>query len=265
MDLLDPAERTARGAVTQAEITGRPAPEPGSVFEASWRDYIFAEIWNRPGLERRARFLIAISGAAMAHASDQVMDGYVRGALKTGELSLAELREAALHTAVYGGWPTGELVDKAIDRVSEELGLPPYDFPPLRGEPWDAHQRYKDGQAEFHHVMTFAGPQPIEPYHEGGILNFVFAEMWPRRILDQRSRRWITLVGVCEAGVVVPIDSHIHAAMASGNCSPEEMREFVLQYAVHAGWPKASNLTNVVAVMARKVAAGLPFHAHLPE
>jgi 4-carboxymuconolactone decarboxylase len=47
--------------------------------------------------------------------------------------------------------------------------------------------------------------------------------------------------------------------MASGNCQPAEMQEFVLQYAIHAGWPKASVVQGAVIEMSRKVAAGLPF------
>ena len=35
------------------------------------------------------------------------IDDYVHGALVGGTLSLTELREAALHLAVYGGWSRG--------------------------------------------------------------------------------------------------------------------------------------------------------------
>ena len=52
--LLDPAERRARGLATQAEATGAPAPEPQTLLQESWRDFIFAEVWTRPGLDRRA-------------------------------------------------------------------------------------------------------------------------------------------------------------------------------------------------------------------
>ena len=114
--------------------------------------------------------------------------------------------------------------------------------------------------AEFEAVMTFKGGPSISPYLEA-INNFVFGEMWCRYGgLDQRARRWLTLVGVCESGADVPIRSHVHAAMASGNCAPDEMQEFVLQYGVHAGWPKASVIQGVVWEMSKKVAAGLPWN-----
>jgi 4-carboxymuconolactone decarboxylase len=47
--------------------------------------------------------------------------------------------------------------------------------------------------------------------------------------------------------------------MASGNASREEMFEFVLQYAVHAGWPRASVMQGAVIEQAQRVEKGLPF------
>ena len=52
MSLPDPAERTRTGMRRQTELLGAPAPEPGTLLEASWRDYVFAEVWTRPGLAR---------------------------------------------------------------------------------------------------------------------------------------------------------------------------------------------------------------------
>jgi 4-carboxymuconolactone decarboxylase len=132
--------------------------------------------------------------------------------------------------------------------------------PPLRAEPWDPEVRTKEGMAEFTAVMTFPGGPSVTPYLEA-INNFVFGEMWCRYDgLDQRSRRWLTLVGVCESSTEIPLKSHIHAAMASGNCQPAEMQEFVLQYGIHAGWPKASVVQSVVIAMIKKVEAGLPWN-----
>lgn len=260
MTMLDPAERSARGAALQAAATGRPAADPATPLEESWRDFIYAEVWSRQGLDRRARYLVAISGAVFAGAEDALLDGYLRGALQGGELSLTELREAALHLAVYGGWSRGQALDRAASRAAQALGLPPAECAPIRAGSWDPETRTAEGMAEFAQVMTFSGGPSATPFLEA-INNFVFGEMWPRYDgLDQRARRWITLVGVCESCAETPIRSHIHAAMASGNCTPDEMQEFVVQYGIHAGWPKASVIQGVVGEMSRKVAAGLPWN-----
>lgn len=254
--LLDPADRSARGVALKQEVTGHAAPPAETPMQESWRDFVYAEVWNRPGLDRRSRFLIALAGAALAGSPGDV-ELYAHGALKSGELSLSELREAALHLAVYAGWSRGDVLDRAVTRAAEALGLPPASRPPIRAEPWDPEVRSEEGAAEFHAVMTFAGGPPATPFLEA-IRNFVFGEMWGRyEGLDQRARRWITLVGVCDSMADTPMRTHIHAAMASGNCAPAEMQEFVLQYGIHAGWPKASAVQGVVIAMIRKIEAGL--------
>src|SRR3546814_18286094 len=110
-----------------------------------------------------------------------------------------------------------------------------------------------------HDALPICGPPPATAYFDGGILNFVFAEMWMRPGLDQRARRWITLIGVSESSSEIPIRSHVHSAMASGNATRDEMNEFVLQYAIHGGWPRASVLQSAVLQQAERVAKGLPF------
>jgi 4-carboxymuconolactone decarboxylase len=101
----------------------------------------------------------------------------------------------------------------------------------------------------------------VTAYFEGGIINFVFGEMWLRPGLDQRARRWLTLVGVGNSSSSIPIGSHVWSAMASGDATREEMFEFVLQYAIHSGWPRASVMQTAVIEQAKRVEAGLPYEA----
>jgi len=258
MDMLDPALRTATGIATRTDLTGTAAPEPATLLDASWRDFVYAEVWTRPALDLRARFLISMAGAA-AVGDAEATERYARGALHKGELTLAELREAALHTAVYAGWSCGQVLDNAITKAANALGLPPADFPAICEKPWEPAVRHTEGQTNFHTVMCFGGPPPRTAYFEAGIVNFVFGEMWMRPGLDQRSRRWLTLVGVCNSSSAIPIGSHIWAAMASGNATADEMYEFVLQYAIHAGWPRASVAQSAVMKQSEVVAKGLPF------
>jgi 4-carboxymuconolactone decarboxylase len=258
MSLQDHLKRSETGRAQQGELLAAPAPEPSTPLEASWRDFVFAEVWTRPGLDRRSRFLIAIAGAVSAGAPNDTIDGYVRGALTLKELTLAELREAALHLAVYCGWSRGGALDAAITRVAKALNLPAASFPPIRGEPWDPEARYADGRKNFQDVMIFPGPNPDTAYTGAGILNFVFAEMWRRPGLDERARRWLTLVGVADSSSDIPIKSHVYAAMKSGNATLDEMKEFVLQYAVHAGWPRASVINSTVLDQAHRMQNNLP-------
>ena len=258
MSLLDPVERTTRGVEAQARLLAAPSPLPGSLYEASLRDFAFAEVWTRPGLDLRSRYLIALSSAAN-ESDGAAAQAYARGALANHELTLPELREAALHVAVYSGWTYGGVLDTAITRAADALGLPPAELAPIRAEPWDPEVRHAEGAASFQQNMLFGGPPPKTAYFEGGILNFVFGEMWNRPGLDQRARRWLTLVGVGNSSASTPIRSHVWSAMKSGNASREEMFEFVLQYAIHAGWPRASVMQGAVIEQADKVENGLSY------
>ncbi|WP_333703397.1 carboxymuconolactone decarboxylase family protein [Sphingobium yanoikuyae] len=258
MALLDPIERQERGARKQASLLAQAEREPETLVQASWRDYIFAEIWTRPGLDLRSRYLIAMSSAANESDRDAAL-GYARGALSNQELTLPELREAALHVSVYSGWTYGALLDDAITQAAQALGLSSEAWPPIRENPWDPDQRHDEGGASFRYHMKFGSPPPRTAYFEGGILNFVFGEMWNRPGLDQRSRRWLTLVGVANSSAHTPIHSHIWSAIASGNATVDELYEFVLQYAVHAGWPRASFVQGVVMQQADRIAKGLSY------
>lgn len=258
MTLHDPAARAALGSKLQAELTGSAERGATTLMQQSWRDFVYGEIWSRPALDVRARFLISLASAACIGHADAV-GAYARGALTTGCITLVELREAALHIAVYGGWSAGSLLDEEVSHAAEDLGLAPVESPPLCAAPWDPIERSARGAAEFENVMKFAGPPPVTAYFEAGIRSFVFGEMWHRDGLDQRARRWLTLVGVGMSGAVTPINSHVWSAMASGNATPTEMQEFVLQYAVHAGWPRGSVMQGAVLEQAKKVAAGVGY------
>lgn len=207
MTLLDPSERTRTGVQHQTTLLGLDAPEPApqTLFQSSWRDYLFAEIWGRPGLDRRSRYFITISSAACEGGRAEILEGYVRGALKLGDITVAELREAALQLAVYAGWCRGEALDMAVTRVAKQLDLPTAGYRPLRKQSWDPQKRIVEGSANFATVMKFPSPPPTTAYFGAGIVNFVFGEMWMRPELDQRARRWVTLVGVAYSSAATPI------------------------------------------------------------
>ncbi|GAB3115287.1 carboxymuconolactone decarboxylase family protein [Aestuariicella hydrocarbonica] len=251
--MQNPENRSACGAELQEKLWAATVAAPETLYQSTWRDYIFAEIWSRPGLDVKARYLIAIAGVASNGNPSDSLDHYIRGALSNQELSVQELREVAVHSSIYNGWSSGAVIDAAVSRMSQALNLTDDGFKPLAEKPWEPSDRLQRGADEFAQVMTFPGPPPVAPYFEGGILNFVFGEVWHRESLSQRSRRWVTLVGVCDSAATSPIQTHIYGAMASGNTTVEEMQEFVLQYAVHAGWPKASYVQGVLFDMAHKI------------
>jgi 4-carboxymuconolactone decarboxylase len=251
----DSDPRRAVGARTMEEVVCKRPPENPTLLEETIRDFGFAEIWTRPGLDRRSRYWISISASAATALADPLED-YVHGALRSGEISLAELREGVLHFAVYMGWPLGRQFDRIVTKVADALGLSA-DVPSLRDGPWDPDERFAFGKASYIDIMTFPSPEGPTPFYDAGIKNFVFGEMWMRPGLDQRARRWITLACVGASDSPNPIATHVYAAMKTGDATVDEMKEFVLHYAFELGWPKGSVMQTAVETMADRIARGL--------
>src|SRR4051812_46627272 len=64
------------------------------------RNFVYGDVWARPGLARRERRLVSLAPAANAGAGLPV-DTHIYGALNTGDVEIAELMEYCLHFAVY--------------------------------------------------------------------------------------------------------------------------------------------------------------------
>jgi 4-carboxymuconolactone decarboxylase len=66
-------------------------------------EYCWGEVWSRPGLDRRSRSLLNL-GMLTALGRLHELGLHVRGALNNG-LSVTEIQEALLQTAIYCGVP----------------------------------------------------------------------------------------------------------------------------------------------------------------
>lgn len=247
---VDPQERRQRGLRLYREVMAVDAPTPDSAHTVALIDFVFAEIWSRPALGRRERRFVALA-CACAAGNESVMADHFYGALASGDLSLPELQEFVLHFAVYCGWPKGTAAEGVLrrqwERVHAERGEVAPPWPPVDPPAGliDPDERFSGGEQEFVDTNFVPAPPRDVPYYGNGILNFVFGMMWKRPGLSRRDRRFITLGCVGLDDTVGPINSHVYSAMKSGDISFTEMREVVLQFAAHSGWPKASYLQQV--------------------
>ena len=76
------------------------APE----FEQLTQDFLFGEIWKRPGLSQRDKSLITVTCLVALNRIEQV-DFHLEKAFKNG-LTKEELVAAITHIAFYAGWPS---------------------------------------------------------------------------------------------------------------------------------------------------------------
>ena len=243
------AERSRRGRREFAHVmTFDPPDDTTPSTSAGLIDFVFAEVWSRPGLSRRDRRFVTLPCVAAADADGPLCD-HVYAALNSGDLTITEMRETVLHFAVYSGWPKASRFSSVVEtqwkRIHDERGdaVPPaHPLLPLT-TPSDPESRLEAGEQSFRDVncVPFV-PTRDNPYSGAGILNFVFGEMWLRPGLGMKERRLVTVACVAFQDAPVPIMNHVYAALKSRDVSFDEMDEVTLHFAAYYGWPKASHL-----------------------
>lgn len=251
-------DRAERGRRAFAEVMRIPAPDC-TAPAATLLDFVFAQVWQRPGLSRRDRWFIALPCVAAADAETPLRD-HVYAALHTGDLTITEIQETVLHFAVYAGWPKASrfnmAVDEQWDRIHRERGqsVPPSQpLLPLT-TPSDPDARLAVGEQSFRDINCLPYvPVRDNPYSGAGILNFVFGEMWLRPGLGMKERRLVTVTCVAFQDAPYPILSHVYAALKSRDVSFDEIDELALHFGAYYGWPKASHLNQVIAEQKHRV------------
>lgn len=83
--------------------------------------YCWGDVWNRPGLDRKARSLLNLGMLAALNRGHELRI-HIRGALNNG-LSKDEIREVFLQVAIYCGVPAAVDSFRAAREVFAELGV----------------------------------------------------------------------------------------------------------------------------------------------
>ncbi|QDP96517.1 4-carboxymuconolactone decarboxylase [Microlunatus elymi] len=124
-----PADRFERGLATRRAVLGDDhvdrAEHGVTTFTADFQklitDYAWDGIWNRPGLDRRARSMITITAlVALGHHDELAM--HVKAARRNG-LSADEISEVLLQSAIYCGVPAANTAYKIAGRALAEFDL----------------------------------------------------------------------------------------------------------------------------------------------
>ena len=116
------------GMQTRREVLGdehvdRAAANAGE-FGAPWQEFItryaWGGVWSRPGLDRRMRSAITLAALISLRAENEV-GMHVRAALRNG-LTVEEINEILIHTAVYAGVPASNSAIAIARKVLQEEG-----------------------------------------------------------------------------------------------------------------------------------------------
>jgi 4-carboxymuconolactone decarboxylase len=122
------------GMQTRREVLGdahvdRAAAAAGD-FGAPWQEFItryaWGGAWSRPGIDRRMRSAITLAALISMRAENEI-GMHVRAALRNG-LTVEEITEVFIHTAIYAGVPASNAAFAVAREVLEEDGLHP---PPI--------------------------------------------------------------------------------------------------------------------------------------
>ena len=103
-----------------------------------------------------------------------------------------------------------------------------------------ADERWARGSEKFTEVVGMPAPSRGDDYVADVVIDQVFAEIWTRPGLTRKERRWIAITCACASGAPFAMETHLGAALRSGDISIEELHEFVIMFAAYSGHPAAT-------------------------
>ena len=116
-------ERRQRGMRVRRDVLGDAhvdaAEAATTEFSRPFQDFLtgaaWADVWSRPGLDRRTRSAITLALLTALRAEGEI-PMHVHAALRHG-MSREEIAEVFLHAAVYAGLPAANAAFRIADEV----------------------------------------------------------------------------------------------------------------------------------------------------
>jgi 4-carboxymuconolactone decarboxylase len=198
-------------------LTREPAPVGDNPFGIVARNFVYGDVWARPGLARRERRLVSLAPAANAGAGLPV-DTHIYGALNTGDVEIAELMEYCLHFAVYIDFQKAVDLEEACVRLWAQIQEE-------RGEPAPA-------------------PWPRLATHR---LDEVAEHVRQHSHMSSKDRRIVTIACLGITNAKSALRDCVAATVSSGDLTAEELDQLVLQYALYAGFPRGAALSGLLS------------------
>jgi 4-carboxymuconolactone decarboxylase len=103
------------------DVNFAPAPPRGvPYYHDGILNFVFGDMWKRPGLTRRERRWITLACVGLDDTVIPVRS-HVYSAMKSGDISFEEMREMVLQFAAYSGWPKGSFMQQAVDEEHDRI------------------------------------------------------------------------------------------------------------------------------------------------
>ena len=118
----DPERRLLVGEQSFKDVNCMPyAPIRDNPYSgAGILNFVFGEMWLRPGLGMKERRLVTVACVAIQDAPIPILS-HVYAALKSRDVSFDEMDEVALHFAAYYGWPKASHLSQVIGEQKQRV------------------------------------------------------------------------------------------------------------------------------------------------
>ena len=253
-------------------------------YTRSWLTFTYGGLFTRKGLDERTRLLVSIAQFnAMGELEE--MERQIPGALAAGATP-REVLEIVLQTTVYIGHVRASRGMRACVKVLERLGrldeitktqLPLEGrtperslaaerpkWPPAKSPEEAAWRERLIEKYGWKGVSTRTRTQNhqsskgidaydrIDPHYLGLWFDFIYGELYPRGIVDDRTRL-LMMVGVCLAlDEPVQLENHIRGSMLLG-ATAREVLEVCIQSTTYCGMPTTNQVVLVVERIAKEM------------
>lgn len=231
---MKPSARRATAVQKWIEVFGVAPAEPQNPLAEAALDFVCAEVWSRPGLARRDRRLLTLS-CLSADVLQRPLRTMVHSCLRSGDITLDELHEIALHLAVFTGFPVVDAgLRSAVAETAGSLGLTARS--PETADPSGARR-----SAGLRRHEVGAAPQAYPPL-TAVLAGFAAAEVYSRPALSRRDRSLLSLAMVVRASLHDEMRNHAATALRLGDLTIAQLQEITLHLAAYLGFPRAANL-----------------------
>ncbi|SNS20899.1 4-carboxymuconolactone decarboxylase [Streptosporangium subroseum] len=110
-------DRRARGLEAMKRVNGRDhLGDDSGAFLGMTVEHLFAEVWSRDVITVRDRRLLLL-GLLVGQGLDDEIELQLDAALRTGDLTPAELREIVVFLTHYAGWPRGSRLNSQVEEL----------------------------------------------------------------------------------------------------------------------------------------------------
>jgi 4-carboxymuconolactone decarboxylase len=253
-------------------------------YTRSWLEFTYGGLFTRKGLDERTRLLVSVAQfGAMGELEE--MERQIPSALAAGATP-REVLEMILQMTVYIGYIRASRAARACVKVLERLGrideitktqLPLEGRMPERSlaeerKQWPAAKSSEEAawrerlieKYGWKGVSTRTRTQNhqsaegintydrVDPHYLGLWFDFIYGELYPRGIIDDRTRL-LMMVGVCLAlNEPVQLENHIRGSMLLG-ATPREVLEVIVQSTAYCGMPTTVQTVRVLDRVAKEM------------